>query len=67
MLLRLGRVAMRDNLVRIDADAFDRGVDEILQLKPIVRAVKRIFHLGDARHDVISAEKPLGRPATKSK
>ena len=67
MLLRLGRVAMRDNLVRIDVDAFDRGVDEILQLKPIVRVVKRIFHLGDARHDVISAEKPLRRPATKSK
>lgn len=35
---------MRNNTVRIDEDAFNRGVDEILQLKPIRRVFGQIVH-----------------------
>lgn len=36
-------VVMRNNSVRVDENAFNRGVEEVLTLKPLVRAASKIY------------------------
>lgn len=48
--------AKMNNTVRIDAHAFGRGVDEVLQLKPVRRAIGVIIHGHRASKEDISSE-----------
>lgn len=56
-----GGDVVRNNTVRIDEDAFNRGVDEILQLKPIRRVFGQIIHA----YAPPKAQAPKGKPPQK--
>lgn len=58
---------MRNSTVKMDADAFNRGVDEVLHMKPIVRVARHVlsgyFQTSKTAKDKPSEAKPFEKPA----
>ena len=57
---------MRNNTVQIDQRAFNRGVDEVLQLKPLVRVALRLYSNLHGHAPQTVREEPVGKPTSSS-